>query len=233
MAKKKTKKKAKKKTAKKTTPKIRYRYRTKYVPLPEHLSCIELHRAKLEIKRAVPIMPCTLINKDHKGRLFAHTQAEEIYKVFREQCNNKGLVIRRIKGKSKLATYPRFKFIDDKLEVVEEPCVRYNGVWEICHVESGGRETFHGSGDGTNDVWSINSAQTVAKKCGLLDYFEVPWPQPTDFAELVSDRLNNLEPGALEKALNQIIPPKIMQATSIGEVLTNYFNEVLKRQKGK
>ena len=228
------KKKTTQKSTKITAPKIKYRYRTKYLPLPEHLKCVELHRKKLLIKRAVPIMPCSLISHDHKGRLFAHTQAEEVYQVYREKCDEYGLVIRRIDGESKPATYPRFKFVDEVLTIIEEPCVRYNGTWEICDVESGGRETFKGSGDGTNDVWSVMSAQTIAKKAALLDYFETAWPAPTDFTQVVRETIEKLGPDEMCNAIKQILPSKIVESTSICDIIMEYFaNFSVDKKKAK
>lgn len=223
MAKKKTTKKTKKRTKK--TAKIIYRYRK---PKPE---CYYLHRAKLAIMEAVPIMPTTAIGKDHKGRLFAHTQAEKVYAIYREQCEKHGLVINRIAGESSNSECPELQRAGEEWKVVMAPCVRYEGKWSICHVGSGEKEIFLGAGDGNNDIWSINSAQTVAKKCGLLDYFEVAWPQPTDWLKVIRESVEELPPNELEKALKEIIPAKIMSATSIGEELANYFNSMLKKGK--
>ena len=246
MAKKKTtKKSSNRKTVKnRTTNKkvVKKRKKAKKVPAKNpviyttHVNCLYLHRAKIKIMEAVPVMPCTVISKDHNGRLFAHTQAEEIYKVYREQCIKHELVTRRIEGCAFDAERPGVKRTEDGggWEACKESCTRYEGAWEICHVGSGDTETFKGAGDGDNDIWSINSAQTVAKKCGLLDYFEVAWPQPTDWLKVIKDSIGGLPPEETKKALFEIIPDKIMTATSIGEELIEYFNKILaKSKKGK
>lgn len=226
---KKTKKKVTKKKAKKSQPKTKIVYRTRRVKPGRFY----LHQAKLAIMDAVPIMPTTVISKDKKGRLFAHTQAEKVYAVYREQTKKHGLVINRIEGRTETTTTAIMKYIDKAWNIVEEPCVRYHGTWEITHAASGACEIFHGSGDGCNDIWSVNSAQTVAKKCGLLDYFEVAWPQPTDWLKVIKESVEELPPSELHKALKEIIPPKILSATSIGEELCNYFNSVLSKHKKK
>lgn len=231
---KKTKKSLKAKVSKKRTS------NKKVVPAKEriyrnHVHCLYLHRAKLDIMESVPVMPCTVISKDHNGRLFAHTQAEEVYAVYREQCLKHGLVTRRIAGSAVTTKRPGVKRSADgeRWEACSELCTRYQGTWEICHVDSGDTETFKGAGDGDNDIWSINSSQTVAKKCGLLDYFEVPWPAPTDWLKVIKDSIEVLPPEEMKKALFEIVPDKIMTATSIGEELVNYFNEVLAKHQKK
>jgi len=192
-----------------------------------------LHCAKLLIKKAVPMMPCTSIKRDRNGRLFAHTQAEKVYEAFREQCQIHRLVIRRERGNSFSTTRPSLRFTrDDIWETLDVPCVRFEGQWEICHVDSGEYECFGGTGDGDNEIWSVNSAQTVAKKCGLLDYFEVPWPQPDDWVQAIKNTVEVLPPEEMKEALIEIIPSVIMESTSIGDEIMKYFDSVMSRKKG-
>jgi hypothetical protein len=190
-----------------------------------------LHTKKLGIMRAIPIMPCTVITKTRQGFIFAHTQATEVYNTYRRECESRGLVIRRVEGKTTSATHPELDRKNDQWIVVEKPCVRFEGIWEIVDVESGERETFGGAGDGSNNIWSANSSQTIAKKQALLDYFEVAWPQPTDWVRTVKESIEELGPEQMFKALQEIIPAKIFEATKIGDILGDYFNKAF--QKGK
>jgi hypothetical protein len=188
-----------------------------------------LHCAKLKIMKDVPIIPCTAIKKDRNGRLFAHTEAEKVYQLYREQCQKHRLVIRRIRGDALETGRPSLRFTkNDVWETQKVSCVRYEGQWEICHVDSGEHEYFEGAGDGDNEIWSINSAQTVAKKCGLLDYFEVAWPQPTDWLQAIKQTVEVLPPAEMKEALIEIIPSVIMESTSIGDEIIKYFGTVLK-----
>ena len=215
------------KVVRKRTTKVKSMRRRKVVPHNFYL-----HTAKQAIMNAVPIMPCSVIKKDRGGRLYAHTQAENVYNVYREKCELHGLVIRKIEGMAYETTRPSFRINkDDVCETIKVPCVRYEGKWEVCHVASGETETFCGAGDGDNEIWSVNSAQTVAKKCGLLDYFEVAWPQPTDWLQTVRESMEELPPAELFKAIQGVIPKAIFEATKIGDLLTDYFNSVLKNSK--
>ncbi len=190
-----------------------------------------LHTKKLEIMRAIPIMPCTIIAKTYQGFLFAHTQAEKVYAVYRRECESRGLVTRRIKGVSLDAKHPELERTENNWKIISKPCVRYNGVWEISDTESGESETFCGSGDGDNNIWSIMSAQTVAKKAALLDYFETSWPAPTDWVRVVKESIEELGPGQMFKAIKEIIPAKIFEATRIGDELGDYFNKILQKSR--
>jgi len=230
MARKKTKKKAKKKVkrkAKRKVIKVKVKRKRKVI-LPENY---HLHQKKLEILRAVPIMPCSAISRDKQGLMFAHTQAEKVYQVYRRECESRGLVIRRIEGKTTDGKRPELLKLGKLLENVEVPCVRFEGVWEICDTESGETETFGGSGDGDNDIWSANSAQTVAKKQALLDYFEVPWPQPTNWINVVRESLVALPAEEQVKAIKEIIPPKIAEATKIVDAMYEYLSSLTKGPK--
>lgn len=220
------------KNRKSTKKVVRKRTKAKKVVRPHNWY---LHCAKLAIMDAVPIIPCTAIKRDRNGRLFAHTEAEKVYQLYREQCKEHRLVIRRIRGEATSTTRPSLRFTEkDIWETKEVACVSYQGDWEICHVDSGEIETFRGAGAGDNEVWSINSAQTVAKKCGLLDYFEVAWPQPTDWVQAIKNTVEVLPADEMKEALIEIIPSAIMQATSIGEELLRYFDTALrKHKKGK
>lgn len=238
--KKKIKKKAKRKVVKKKAKKTVKRKSVKKAKTPEIVfpPKYNLHCAKMKILKAVPIMPCSAFAKDKQGLRYAHTQAEKVYQVYREQCEKNDLVIRRIEGKATDAHRPDWVKKGDEETgetwwVQEEvPCVRFEGIWEIEHVPSGEKETFHGAGDGDNDIWSCNSAQTVAKKQALLDYFETAWPQPTDWPKLVRQSLEDAGPEEFIKAMKQIVPKKIADATGILDVMGAYFDKVYQKSKG-
>lgn len=224
MAKKKeAKKKVKKKVAKRKKVKKRVRRKPVY-PLNYHL-----HEKKLEILRAVPIMPCSVLSKDMQGLRFAHTQAEKVYQVYRRECESRGLVIRRIEGETVDAEHPQLIKKESGWDIKSVPCVRFEGVWEICDKDSGETETFGGSGDGENGIWSANSAQTIARKQALLDYFETAWPQPTDWVKVIRESLEELGPQELVKAVKMIIPEKIAEATGIVDEIGNYFDKQFKK----
>jgi len=218
----------KKKVVKRKKVKKKVRRKAIYIP-PKY----GLHTKKLEILRAVPIMPCSAIDRDMQGLRFAHTQAEKVYQVYRRECESRGLVIRRIEGKTTNGERPVFLKTEEQWEMKAVPCVRFEGVWEICDVETGQTETFGGAGDGDNEIWSANSAQTIARKQALLDYFETAWPQPTNWLKLVRDSLEEAGQEEFVKAMKSIIPEKIAEATGILDVISAYFDKAYAKKGAK
>ncbi|KKL72384.1 hypothetical protein LCGC14_2085400 [marine sediment metagenome] len=223
MAKKKTKKKAKKtKKAKKVIQRFPMRPRN---PLAS------LHKKKLEILRAVPIMPCSAIGKDRQGLRYAHTQAEKVFQVYRRESESRGLVIRLVEGEAVNAKRPGEVKVGDQWQTKNVPCVRFNGKWEICDTATGQKETFKGSGDGDNEIWSNNSAQTIAFKQGLLMYFFTAWPQPTDWCKVIRKSLEEAGTEEFVKAMKMIIPEKIAKATGIIDMLDAFYSKPIKERK--
>lgn len=226
MAKKRTKKTAKKKTANKPAAKITRRY-----PMRPRNPLGSLHKKKLEILRAVPIMPCSAIGKDKQGLRYAHTQAVKVFNTYRIECESRGLVIRLIEGKTTDAHRPDEVKVGEHWQTKAVSCVRFEGVWEICDSVTGQKETFIGSGDGDNNIWSNNSSQTIAFKQGLLMYFFTAWPQPTDWCKVVHDSLKDLNPEEFTKAIKTIIPEKLGKAMGIFEAMDKFFSKPLKKQE--
>lgn len=216
------KKKAKKKKVAKRKPPKR--------PKPRPLG---LHRKKLLILKEVPKMPCSAFARDKQGLRYAHTQAEKVYAVYREKTEKYGLTIRNIELiVSNIKYTDEVKAGDDwkNIEVTATLCV---GKWEIRDKETGETEKFGGIALGDNYVWSANSAQTVAKKQALLDYFETAWPQPTNWAKLVRESLE--EQGTnMVAALKMILPQKayeIIAATKAIKELEEFYGKEIPCQK--
>jgi hypothetical protein len=188
-----------------------------------------LHAKKAEIMAAVPNMPCSAISRDPAGLRFAHTRAERVYATYRDLCAERGLVIRRIEGITEDAHYGEFVYAEDRNEpakIVKRPCVRFQGLWEIRDRATGQTETFGGAGDGDNGVWSANSAQTVARKQALLDYFETAWPQPTDYLKVIRDSIAAVPDAEKVEAFKQILPEhawNVMTQTGAVKALTDLF----------
>ena len=186
---------------------------------------------KLEILAAVPIMPCSVLGRDWQGNRFAHTRAEEVYKVYREECTKRGLTIRRTKSLTTDCEISQ-KDSEDRFYMVSG--VRFEGEWEIKDRSTGQCETFGGSGDGLNDVWSAISAQTIAKKQALLDYFETAWPQPTDHLRVIQESLAAVPDKEKVEAYKQILGAEawsIMTATGAVKRMADYYSGDKKCQK--
>lgn len=230
-AKKKAKKSTKKKAKKKTSKKKSAEEVTEHFPMRPRNPLGSLHKKKLEILRAVPIMPCSAISKDKQGLRYAHTQAEKVFQTYRRESESRGLVFRLVEGESIDAVRPEEVKVGDHWETKAVPCVRFTGKWEVCDSKTGQKETFIGSGDGDNEIWSNNSAQTIAFKQGLLMYFFTAWPQPTNWLRLVHDSLKDASPEEFTKAMKSIIPEKIAKATGIIDMLDAFYSKPLKKKE--
>ena len=234
MAKAKPKKKVKKKTKKATKPRKKAKKR-RIQPI------YGLHEKKLDIMAEVPIMPCSVIGKDRYGLRFAHTQAEKVFQRYSELCRQKHLVIRMIDCKMETLPFP-FTVGEEKVaELLRNisftnlwPWTRAVCTFEIRDTTTGETETFMGAGLGNNDVWSDNSAQTVAFKQGLLMYFFTAWPQPTDYLRLIRESLEEVGRESIVDALKQIMPDtawNVMESTGAVKALTKFFGGNEKCQK--
>ena len=222
MAKKKKVKKVKqkpkaRKKAKRKTPKAR----------PPKVQALGLHGKKLRILEEVPVMPCSAFGRNKQGLRFAYTQAEKVYAIYREKTEHYGLTIRNIELVVTNIKYTDEVKVGDEWKSVEVTATLCVGKWEIRDKETGETEEFGGIAFGDNYVWSANSAQTVAKKQALLDYFETAWPQPTDWCKFVRESLE--EQGTnMVAALKMILPQKvyeILTATKAIKELTEHFSK--------
>jgi len=154
---KKTAKKTTKKTAKKKTKKTTKRKTTrKKIANPKAL----LHYKISEIRQAVPEPPCTGVGIDPSYNEFRYTRAEEIISTYREQMNQFNLTLVPVGCRT-------FK---------DEFSYRVEMVFELTDIDTGYSERYSACGLGTNGVWSLNSAQTVALKQCLLMIFGASWP---------------------------------------------------------
>lgn len=170
-----------------------------------------LHQKKLEIMEVVKVMPCSAVMRDKSGYIVAYTWASEVYQVYRQECAKFDLTIRRVEGHRYDAHRPEIiRKAGGAIEIISVPTVAYEGVWEIYDYKTGQAERFAGSGDGENDIWSNNSAQTVARKQALLDYFEVAWPQPRDYMKIIKEELAKLPKEKIYEAIASFLPKNIL-----------------------
>ncbi len=235
MAKKKVKKTAKGKSGKKTIKQPKFRKKAvkkkvvqkkavkrKRTALP--MKVHGLQAKKLQIMDEIPIMPCSAISKDRQGARYCHTQAAKVYATYRKACSMRGLTIRRVSGLESKAEYQdNRQDLEGKWIIQISICSKYEGVWEIRDSESGESETFCGAGYGDNYVWSCNSAQTVAKKQALLDYFEVCWPEPEDYLAIVKQTFDDLNVDNFKDAFKRVMPDKVRAAPNADKVILDFF----------
>ena len=202
MAKKKAKKKAKKST-KKTTTKAKPVTQVSGDPL------WSLHAKVQKVMEAVPVVPCSALSSDNDDRYFAYTRAEQIFAIYHKECIALNLKITMYDSDVITTTRPITLEDGTKTEV---PCVRCNGKFRITDTDTGQFEEFVGTGDGDNEVWSCQSAETVAMKQALIMYFMTAWPQPNKMADIIKDELAKLPKEALYKQIERILPEPLIRA---------------------
>ena len=164
----KKKKKTKKKTKKKVTKKSRRKVRR---ISPERLLMVKMHN----IRERVPYVKPTGEQRDPDTDelLFPYTEAQEVFKIYREQCDIENLRFR--------------SYADDKLQptivsVRNMPCLL--GFFCIEDMDTGARFIGWGTGMGDNGPWAANTAGTRALKQFLLLTFEPTWEDPSEEQKL-------------------------------------------------
>ena len=163
-----------------------------------------LHQKKLLIMEDIPITPCTALLKDKRGIFVPYTKAEKIFATYSKKCREKKLVVRMLD--CRMTRTPAVLNNDGK--IIIPPRSRAVCKFEIEDTESGQSETFFGSGLGDNDVWSDNSAQTVAMKQGLIMYFFAAWPDPANHLDLIREELAGQSAADFVAGIKAIMPEK-------------------------
>jgi len=220
-SKKNTKKKvAKKKTTKKKVVKPR---RNPLIALPP---LYNLHKKKLEIMAAVPIMPCSAISHDRQGNIYHHTQATKVFYTYNQLLIEKQLVINMIECTSRPATYVIDVKVGEKWEVIEVPCTEVCAKFRITDAETGQYEDFKSVGLGDNEVWSATSAVTVCMKEAYLVYFHTCWPEEDTTIKTMQQAIKKLPRDQVVKAIEAVVGKeawKIMTDTKAVEELKKHF----------
>ena len=222
VAKKKKRKKAKSKTPAPKKPRVQYK---------------GLQAKRFEIMKAVPQMPCSAISKDFQGLQYCHTQATDVYQIYRNEMKDRGLTINMIGCKSEsVLVYEESKetptIINQNIALEKKHIKNYNSrshcTFRITDTESGQYDDIQSTALGNNDVWSDNSAQTVAMKQALLQYYFTSWPQPLDHVEVVRSSLTELGGDEFKKAVTAMMPLKIMGVKGAVAALESFFKVTCK-----
>lgn len=222
MAKKKSKKAGKKNPVKKTAAKIRADKKAKAKKTapkkPKKIQYVGLQAKRFEIMAAVPQMPCSAISKDFQGLTYCHTQATDVYQIYRNEMLDREMTINMIACKTE--TVLVHKAADGR----EEYNSRSTCTFRITDTESGQYDDIQSTALGNNDVWSDNSAQTVAMKQALLQYFFTAWPQPLDHVEVVRSSLSKLGKDEFKKAVTSMLKNTLTTKGAVA-ALEDYFTK--------
>lgn len=210
----KKKKKSVKKTVKKTVKKkAKAKRKTR-----KSWQGVGLQVKRFEIMAAVPQMPCSAINKDLQGLTYCHTQATQVYQIYRNEMMDRKMTINMIECRTETVQTNESK---DHQAFFSS---RSHCTFRITDTESGEYDDIQSTALGNNDVWSDNSSQTVAMKQALLQYFFTAWPQPANHVEVVRSTLSKLGKDEFKKAVTSMLKNTL---TTKGAVvaLEDYFTK--------
>ncbi len=206
----------KKKTTKKKVSKKKKKAKKKSTT-KKAFQGIGLQAKRFEIMKAVPTMPCSAINRDMQGLRYCHTQAENVYQIYRNEMMKRGLTINIIEAKSESV------LVKKNADGQEFYSSRSHCTFRITDIESGEYDDIQSTALGCNDVWSDNSSQTVAMKQALLQYFFTVWPQPTDYIEVIKCSLDELKGETFKKAVTNMMPDKVITNKQAAKKLDEFF----------
>jgi len=226
MAKKKAKKNVKKKKSRKKATAVKKAKRKKAKKKRTgKMTIVGLQNKRFEVMKAVPIVPCSVISKDPQGLQYAHTQAEKIFRIYRAE-----LIKQRITPPTLIKCVTATVLVK-KLSTGEEfYSSRATCTFRISDADNpNDYDDVQSTALGCNDVWSDNSAQTVAEKQMVLQYFIAAWPQPTNYVVVVRESLNELPPEDFKQAVRQMMPEKIMTSEGAVNALEAFFDAMLKK----
>lgn len=152
-----------KKKVKKVTKKRKSRRKARVDP--QKLLLAKIDRIKDRVPRIEPTGEC--IDKITGEVLFRFTEAQHVFKVYREQCEMENLAWRPYADS---AIQPKAIAVGNMPMLIGFFCIE--------DLETGARLVGWGSGMGANRDWSANTAGTRALKQFLLTTFEATWEDP-------------------------------------------------------
>jgi len=127
----------------------------------------------------VPRIECTLQEVSAEDdQPYYYTAADTVFKIYREQFIKIGLNFFPVLGKTGM---------DGRFY---EAAIQY----EIIDIETGYGQKVIGFGQGANGVWSLNSAQTVAKKQAMLATFNASYGPPEPATKVVRKQVEGFNP---------------------------------------
>ena len=194
---KKTKKKTKKKVKKKTKKKRKVRRID-----PHQLLMEKIDRIRERVPYIEPSGEET--DPDTNETLFHYTEAQKIFKLYREECEAEGLHFR---------SYADEHIKPMVVPIGNMPCLI--GYFCIEDIKTGARIIGWGCGMGRNLDWSANTAGTRALKQFLLMTFEPTWEDPEDANKVSETELR-------QQVRNELIADGTLSAI---DQLKDYFSK--------
>jgi len=164
-----------------------------------------LYRKINEVSKLVPQIECkgAETEGDDSNEVYYYTEAAEVFKQYTAAFIVVGMT-----------------FLPVKIRVtMDGRFYRADIQYEITDIETGYSIHVVGSGLGGNGAWSVNSAQTVAKKQALLNAFGCSYNQPESMKGVVR---------RLTKGFKVDSVVQVMSSKDVQDEMLDYFGEQLK-----
>ena len=168
---------------------------------------VKLYQKMNDIAKLVPKIECKGAETDGDNEeIYYYTEAAEVFLQYSKAFMQIGLT-----------------FLPVKIQVVMDGrFYRADIQYEITDVDTGYSIFVVGSGLGGNGAWSVNSAQTVARKQALLNTFGCSYNQP----ETAKKAVKRLTKGFKVDSVIQVVSGK--EAT---DEMLDYFGNQLKEKE--
>ena len=158
-----------------------------------------------EVSKLVPQIECKGEERvgDDESEIYYYTEAAEVFKKYSDAFVKIGLT-----------------FLPVKIQVIMDGrFYRADVQYELTDIETGYSIHVVGSGLGGNGAWSVNSAQTVARKQTLLNAFGCSYNQPESAKKAVK---------RLAKWFKVDSVVQVMSSKDVQDEMLDYFGEQLK-----
>ena len=218
-----TKKAAKKKTTKKVKKTEPQKAEISYAPLaelptrhfgdhgstPDRDARVLLYQKIHEVGRLIPQIECTAEEQDGEGaeaETYYYTRASEVFELYGHAFRIVGLTFMPVGIKSSM----------------DGGFYRADVKYEITDIETGYSIFVVSSGLGGNGGWSMNTAQTVARKQALLNTFGCAYNQPESAKKTIK---------RLARGFNVDSCIQIASASDASKEIQDFFGEQLEKKK--
>lgn len=204
MKKNKAKKKVKKKAKRKVTSKPRKPTTKRTIPKQSKITLREkIARIRDRVPHIEPGGEC--IDPETKEVLFRYTEAQNVFEIYRAECQAEGLIYRPYFA---VGIQPVIAVIGRGLFLAAPFCIE--------DIKTGEILVGWGSGMGSNGDWSGNTAATRALKQFLLTTFQATWkdPEHETKSQLRAEVRQELEDSGV-----------MTKITELGQYFTNYQKE--------
>ena len=184
---------------------------TDYSTMPDHRAKAGLYQKIHKVSALIPVIECTRKEQDGEGaeaEIYYYTEAAVVFELYSHAFRVVGLTFTPVGIK----TYMDGGFY------------RADMKYRVTDIETGYSIDVVGSGLGGNGGWSLNTAQTVARKQMLLNTFGAAYKQPESMKDVVK---------RLSKGFNVDSCIQIATAGEASEEIKEFFGQQLEAKENK